>query len=78
MRNVWAVPAPRTVVRWLESAGFGAVRSVDISATTGDEQRRTAWMPHHSLAEFLDPRNSSLTIEGHPAPLRAVFVASAQ
>ncbi len=78
MRNVWSVPAPRTVVRWLESAGFGAVRTVDISTTTGDEQRRTAWMPHHSLAEFLDPRDPSLTIEGHPAPLRAVFVASAE
>ena len=77
MRNVWAVPAPRTVVRWLESAGFCEVRTVDISITTCNEQRRTAWMPHHSLAEFLDPDDPSLTIEGHPAPLRAVFVATA-
>ena len=78
MGNVWAVPAPRTVVRWLQAAGFGAVRTVDITATTCDEQRRTAWMPHHSLADFLNPADPSLTIEGHPAPLRAVFVATAQ
>lgn len=78
MRNVWAVPAPRTVVRWLQAAGFGEVRTVDITATSCDEQRRTAWMPHYSLADFLDPADPSLTIEGHPAPLRAVFVATAQ
>ena len=78
MRNVWAVPAPRTVVRWLRSTGFGEVRSVDITATRCDEQRRTAWMPHHSLAEFLDARDPALTIEGHPAPLRGVFVATAR
>ncbi len=78
MRNVWAVPAPRTVVRWLHAAGFGEVRTVDITATTSAEQRSTAWMPHHSLADFLDPRDVRLTIEGHPAPLRAVFVATAR
>lgn len=78
MRNVWVVPAPRTVARWLQAAGFGEVRMVDITATTSAEQRSTAWMPHHSLADFLDPRDVRLTIEGHPAPLRAVFVATAR
>ena len=78
MRNVWAVPAPRTVVRWLHAAGFDQVRTVDITATTRAEQRSTAWMPHHSLVDFLDPWDATLTIEGQPAPLRAVFVATAR
>jgi tRNA (mo5U34)-methyltransferase len=32
-------------------------------------------MKFHSLAEFLDQENPSLTAEGYPAPIRAVFVA---
>ncbi len=78
MRNVWVVPAPRTVTRRLHAAGFDQVRTVDITATTRAEQRSTAWMPHHSLVDFLDPCDATLTIEGHPAPLRAVFVATAR
>ena len=78
MRNVWAIPAPRTVMRWLQAAGFSAVRMVDITATSVAEQRSSAWMPHHSLAAFVDAQDQTLTIEGYPAPLRAVFVARAQ
>ena len=77
MRNVWAVPSPATVEAWLRAAGFHAVRTVDISATTLDEQRSTAWMPYHSLRDFLAPDDPARTIEGYPAPVRAVFVASA-
>ncbi|MBP8127345.1 MAG: DUF1698 domain-containing protein, partial [Aeromonadaceae bacterium] len=51
-------------------------RIVDQSVTTTDEQRKTAWMRNDSLAEFLDPSDSTLTIEGHPAPKRAVLIAS--
>ncbi|MDO9173610.1 MAG: DUF1698 domain-containing protein, partial [Actinomycetota bacterium] len=29
-----------------------------------------------SLADFLDPHDLSRTIEGHPAPVRAVVVAT--
>jgi len=48
---------------------------VDISKTSLDEQRKTAWMESDSLAEFLDPNDLSKTIEGYPAPMRAVFIA---
>lgn len=75
MRNVWQVPAPRTVLAWLAARGFTDARLVDLTATSTVEQRRTAWMPGHSLPEFLDPRDARRTREGHPAPLRAVFVA---
>ena len=33
-------------------------------------------MTTESLADFLDPRDSSKTVEGYPAPLRAVIIAS--
>ncbi|MGE0860358.1 MAG: tRNA 5-methoxyuridine(34)/uridine 5-oxyacetic acid(34) synthase CmoB [Gammaproteobacteria bacterium] len=75
MRNVFQVPAPRTVLAWLAARGFADARLVDVTATSTVEQRRTAWMPRHSLPEFLDPRDARRTREGHPAPLRAVFVA---
>jgi tRNA (mo5U34)-methyltransferase len=32
-------------------------------------------MTSESLAEFLDPNDPGKTIEGYPAPLRAVLVA---
>lgn len=75
MRNVWSVPAPSLIISWLEACGFRQPQVVDVTATTTDEQRRTAWMHFHSLADFLDPRDPSKTIEGHPAPMRATFIA---
>ena len=76
MRNVWFIPSAAALVGWLEKCGFENVRIVDQSLTTTDEQRRTPWMRNDSLAEFLDPTDPTLTIEGHPAPKRAVLVAS--
>jgi tRNA (mo5U34)-methyltransferase len=32
-------------------------------------------MTSESLAEFLDPNDRSKTVEGYPAPLRAVLTA---
>ena len=52
------------------------MRIVDACVTSTDEQRRTEWMTTESLADFLDPRDSSKTVEGYPAPLRAVIIAS--
>jgi tRNA (mo5U34)-methyltransferase len=48
---------------------------VDVAATSLEEQRATEWMDSQSLADFLDPNNQTKTIEGYPAPLRAVLVA---
>jgi tRNA (mo5U34)-methyltransferase len=48
-----------------------------VSTTSIDEQRSTEWMTFESLADFLDPDDQSKTIEGHPAPVRAVFLAEA-
>ncbi len=76
MRNVWFIPSALALAGWLEKCGFENVRIVDQSVTTTDEQRKTAWMRNDSLAEFLDPSDSTLTIEGHTAPKRAVLIAS--
>ena len=77
MNNVWFLPSCETMLSWLRKMGFNNPRVVDICKTTTEEQRSTPWMKFHSLPEFLDPHNSDLTAEGHPAPIRAVFVAEA-
>jgi len=77
MRNVWFVPSSHTLISWLSRCGFHNIRLVDVTKTTVEEQRSTAWMPFHSLQDHLDPDNSALTVEGLPAPLRAIFLAEA-
>ena len=75
MRNVWFLPSTATLQSWLERAGFKEIQLLDISKTTIEEQRRTEWMTYESLSDFLKPGNPNLTIEGYPAPLRAMFSA---
>lgn len=75
MRNVWFLPTVPTLEAWLKRAGYQDISCIDISTTTSEEQRRTDWMTFESLADFLDPLNSSLTIEGLPAPKRAIITA---
>ncbi len=75
MRNVYFIPSAPALKQWLEKCGFVDVRIVDMNQTSTEEQRRTEWMVTESLADFLDPNDPSKTIEGYPAPLRAVIVA---
>jgi len=77
MRNVWELPSAPRVQTWLEAAGFADSRIIDVANTSVAEQRTTEWMPFESLAEGLDPQDSTKTIEGHPCPCRAVLVAKA-
>jgi tRNA (mo5U34)-methyltransferase len=74
MKNVWAIPSIAQACRWLEEAGFTRVRCVDDTVTSTDEQRASDWMRFESLRDFLDPHDPTRTIEGHPAPRRAVFI----
>jgi len=74
MPNVHHLPTKARLLRWLNDTGFADSQVVNVTATAPDEQRRTAWMPFHSLAEALEP-DLAATREGHPAPLRAVVVA---
>ncbi|WP_043311622.1 tRNA 5-methoxyuridine(34)/uridine 5-oxyacetic acid(34) synthase CmoB [Pseudomonas sp. ML96] len=75
MRNVWFLPSVPALELWLRRAGFVDVRCVDVSTTSVEEQRATDWMRFQSLPEFLDPADHSRTIEGLPAPTRAVLLA---
>lgn len=77
MRNVWAVPGAERLQAWLRRAGFRQVELIDCTPTTTDEQRRTPWMRFESLEHALDPEHPDRTVEGHPAPIRAVFSATA-
>lgn len=76
MRNVWHLPSPGTLIGWMEQSGLENVRIVDLNKTSTDEQRSTEWMSYNSLSDFLDPNDPSQTIEGYPAPLRAVVIAN--
>lgn len=75
MRNVYFIPSAPALKKWLEKCGFVDVHIADICVTTTDEQRRTKWMITESLADFLDPNDSNKTLEGYPAPRRAVLIA---
>jgi len=60
---------------WLKRSGFRHIRCVDVAVTSTDEQRSTDWMQFESLSDFLNPNDANQTMEGHPAPKRAVFIA---
>jgi len=75
MRNVRFIPSCDLLLSWLRKLDFRGARLVDVTATTTREQRSTDWMKFHSLARFLDPADPSVTIEGHPAPKRAIVTA---
>lgn len=75
MRNIYFIPSPLALKNWLEKCGFIDVKIVNLCPTTGTEQRRTSWMKSESLADCLHPQDNSKTIEGYPAPLRALLIA---
>ena len=76
MRNVWYLPSSEALSLWLSRVGFTNIRVVDENVTSLDEQRKTDWMENQSLADFLDPNDITKTIEGYPAPKRAVILAN--
>lgn len=76
MRNVWFLPSTDALELWLSKCGFKNVRTIDVNQTSVMEQRATEWMTFHSLANYLDPTDSSKTIEGYPAPKRATILAN--
>ena len=75
MSNVWFIPTLSLLTKWLERLKFKNIRVVDVNQTSIEEQRATEWMTFHSLKDFLDPDNLGLTIEGYPAPKRAILLA---
>ncbi|TKB57618.1 tRNA 5-methoxyuridine(34)/uridine 5-oxyacetic acid(34) synthase CmoB [Ferrimonas aestuarii] len=76
MNNCWFLPSAKALKLWLEKCDFKDVRIVDEANTELGEQRSTEWMTWHSLKDYLDPQDPSKTVEGHPAPRRAILVAT--
>lgn len=75
MRNVWYIPSVPTLIAALADAGWKNIRCIDVTPTSKDEQRSTDWMTFESLPNYLDPNDQTKTIEGYPAPVRAIILA---
>jgi len=75
MNNVYFLPTVPCLSSWLEKAGFTNIRCIDVARTTSAEQRKTAWIQTESLSDFLAPDDELYTVEGHPAPRRALMLA---
>jgi tRNA (mo5U34)-methyltransferase len=75
MGNVWFLPSCDTLVGWLRKLGFTDPAVIDVNVTSTQEQRATEWMTFHSLRDFLDPEDPARSVEGHPAPRRAILTA---
>ena len=68
--NVYFVPTIKALENWCLRAGFKSFEVLGTVVTTSDEQRKTDWIESQSLEDFLDPDDSSKTVEGYPAPKR--------
>jgi len=77
MGNVWFLPSCKTLISWMRKMGFDNIEVVDVNQTSEEEQRSTDWMTFHSLQDFLDPEDPGKSIEGYPAPRRAIVTAYA-
>jgi len=77
MRNVFFIPDLLAMESWLLRAGFKDIQCIDVNKTSIEEQRKTHWIQTETLIDFLDPNDPDKTIEGYPAPVRAVFTARA-
>jgi tRNA (mo5U34)-methyltransferase len=76
MRNIGVIPNLTDLRQWMTDAGYQNIELIDLSPTTTEEQRTTSWMRFESLDKSLDPRNTGLTVEGLPAPLRAMLIGA--
>ena len=75
MNNVWNIPSCRILEDWLLDSGFINPRTINVTTTTREEQRTTEWMLFESLTDFLDKSEPGKTVEGYPAPKRAILLA---
>ena len=78
MRNVFNIPSIDVIEKWLAKTGFKNIELIDVNQTKPTEQRKTLWIGDQteSLEDFLDKYDSNKTIEGYPAPKRAMFLCN--
>jgi len=73
--NIYFIPTVNALKNWCYRAGFESVEVLATRKTELDEQRKTEWIDSQSLGDFLDPEDSSRTVEGYPAPKRVYIKA---
>ena len=73
--NIYFIPTIPALKNWLERAGLENIEVLATTITTSQEQRKTPWSFDESLEDFLDPTDSSKTVEGYPAPKRVYVKA---
>ncbi len=73
--NIYFIPTVNTLKNWCFRAGFSEIEVLNIVKTELNEQRKTPWIDTQSLEDFLDPSESSRTVEGYPAPKRVYIKA---
>ena len=68
--NIYFVPTIKALENWCKRAGFSEFIVLETSVTDTGEQRKTEWIEGQSLEDFLDPHDTTKTVEGYPAPQR--------
>lgn len=68
--NISFIPSIKALQNWTQRAKFKSFEILATKDTDIFEQRKTEWIDSQSLGDFLDPNDSSKTIEGYPAPKR--------
>lgn len=68
--NISFIPSVKALQNWVKRAKFKSFEILATKDTDSFEQRKTKWIDSQSLEDFLDPNDSSKTIEGYPAPKR--------
>jgi len=74
MPNVHFLPTVSCLTQWMEKAGFTNLEVLPLDQTRVEEQRRTPWTKGESLADFLDPKDPTKTVEGYPGPTRVCII----
>jgi len=73
--NIYFVPTVPALINWCHRAGFESVEVIETMVTESNEQRKTEWIDTQSLEDYLDPNDSTKTVEGYPAPKRVYIKA---
>lgn len=73
--GTYFVPTGACLANWLIRAGYGEVEIFHSHPMSSKEQRRTDWMEFESYADFINDQDTSLTVEGYPAPIRVFLKA---
>jgi len=73
--NIYFVPTVPALINWCHRAGFAEVEVLETMVTEINEQRKTEWIETQSLKDFLDPNDTTKTVEGYPAPKRVYIKA---